>query len=357
MAWGRLRAVPGQPLRFAIIGAGIIAPSHARALGEIDDAELRVIADIDADRARQRADQFGVEWSGDIEATVARQDVDAVCVCVPTGFHAKVGGLAARAGKHVVTEKPIDVSLEAADSLIAACREARVKLAVISQMRYSPGMQQLKAALDDGKLGKPFLGQALVHWYRTDAYFASAGWRATWQLDGGGALTNQGVHFVDMLLWLLGDAESVYARCSTAAHDLEVEDVAVAMVNFVSGAQGVIQASTATYPGFMERIELYGTDGSAIVEGGELVLLESKRDRGETEPYGLRLALRERTAPPADEPIHQSYGHAHQLADFVQAVRDDREPIINGEVARRPLELIQAVYRSSREGRVVTLPL
>lgn len=340
---------------FAIVGGGVIAPSHAQAIADLPNARLLAVVDTDADRATQRATELGAHAYTSLTEALARPDVDIVCVCVPTGLHAQVGIEAAEAGKHLVVEKPLEVSLAAADRLIAACRASGVKLAVVSQMRFGPAIQRLKRALDSGELGKPFLGQAVVHWYRTDAYYASAGWRGTWELDGGGALTNQGVHFVDQLAWLLGPVESVYGRRATATHDTPVEDVALAMLTFESGAHGIIQASTATFPGFMERIEIFCTGGSVIIEGGEIVVWESRTERGETTPYGVRLATGTR-AVPADVTTAGGVmfgGLIVQIRDLLEAIEGNREPLINGEEARKPLEIIHAVYESARDGREV----
>lgn len=346
-------------LGFGIIGCGVIAPTHASAIARLPGARLVAVADPVAERARALAGEHGVDWHTDPADLLARPDVDAVCICTPSGHHAELGVQAARAGKHVVVEKPIEITLEAADRLIAACREAGVRLTVISQHRHDGGVRRLRELIDEGRLGRLVLGDAVVKWYRTQGYYDSGDWRGTPEVDGGGALMNQGVHYVDLLQWLMGPVERVVARCATATHDIRVEDVALALLTFRSGALGVIEVSTSVFPGLPERIEISGTGGTAIVEAGALVLAELKEERGETSAYGAKAQKAEGAAGPstsADPAAVTAGAHQAQLQDFVDAIRDGRDPAITGEEARRPLEIILAVYESARTGREVLLP-
>ena len=349
-----------SPHGFGIIGCGVIAPFHARAIAELPNARLVAVADAAPERAREMASDFSVEALG-MDALLARADIDVVCVCVPSGAHAETGVRAAAAGKHVVVEKPIEVALEAADRLIGACAENGVKLSVISQHRWDAGVQALKQLVDSGRLGRLVLGDAIVKWYRTQQYYESGDWRGTWKLDGGGALMNQGVHYVDLLQWVMGPVERVFARTRTSAHEhIEVEDISVAVLSFVSGAVGVLECSTAVYPGLSERLEVTGTGGTVIVEAGELKLSELKEDRGETSPYGGKPTTSQ--ADPAlaavSNPADISYhGHREQLRDMLDSIDTGRKPAIDGADARKPLEIILAVYESARSGRDVTLPL
>jgi len=348
-----------RPFGVAIAGAGVIASFHARAVAGLPNARLRAVADVAAEAAQRCAAEFGVDAYTDLGELLRRPDIDVVSVCVPSGLHADVGAQAAEAGKHVIVEKPIDVSLEAADRLIATCRRRGVKLAVISQHRFDPGIQAIRAALDAGRFGRLVLGDVNVKWYRTGTYYSSAGWRGTWELDGGGALMNQGVHWVDVLQWMMGPVDRVVARCSMIAHDIPVEDVALALLTFRSGALGVIEVSTAVYPGLPERIEISGTGGTAVAEMGEVRIWEFKDEKGELGPYGAKLRSSRRAEPATspDPATAQIAGHRTQIADFLQAIADDREPLITGEEARKPLEIILAVYESARTGREVALPL
>lgn len=342
---------------FGIIGCGVIAPFHARAIAELPNARLVAVADELADRARDLANDFGVD-ALDPQSLLKHADIDVVCVCVPSGQHAELGALAAAAGKHVVVEKPIDITLEAADHLIEAARSAGVKLAVVSQHRWDAGMVALKELVDAGRLGRLVLGDAIVKWYRTQQYYDSGSWRGTWEFDGGGALMNQGIHQVDLLQWVMGPVERVFARCRTAAHDgIEVEDIAAAVLSFTGGAVGILEASTAVYPGLAERLEISGTGGTVIVEAGEIKLRELKDENGETSPYGGNAQPANAGSAPAN-PAGISYlGHREQLRDMLEAIESDRAPAVDGAEARKSLEIILAVYASAREGKEVTLPL
>jgi UDP-N-acetyl-2-amino-2-deoxyglucuronate dehydrogenase len=345
---------------FGIVGCGVIAPFHAKAIADLPNARLVAFADTAAERARDMASDFGVE-ALEVDALLARSDIDVVCICVPSGMHADVGARAAAAGKHVVAEKPIEVTLEAADRLINACQENGVKLSVISQHRWDAGVQSLKQLADSGRLGRLVLGDAIVKWYRTQQYYESGDWRGTLKLDGGGALMNQGVHYVDLLQWVMGPVEHVFARTRTSAHEhIEVEDIAVAVLSFAGGAVGVLECSTAVYPGLSERLEVTGTGGTAIVEAGELKLRELKEEKGETSPYGGKATASSQDPARAasSNPADISYaGHREQLRDMLDAIDTGREPAIDGAEARKPLEIILAAYESARVGRDVKLPL
>ena len=340
---------PGA-LGFGIVGAGMIAPTHARAIASLPQARLRAVADVDLARAERLAGEFGAAAHGDVDALLERSEVDVVCVCVPSGLHADIGARAAEAGKHVVVEKPIDVSLAAADRLIARCRERGVTLSVISQHRFDTGARRLREALDAGRLGRVLTGDAFVRWYRSPAYYRSAGWRATWDLDGGGALMNQGIHSVDVLLWLLGPVDSVTAHTATVAHDIAVEDVAVALLRFASGAFGVIEATTAAFPGFAERIEVSGTRGGVVLESGAVAVWEAGDDGAHVGPYGKAVRLGSASPAPAATAVD---GHAAQLRDVIDAIESRREPAVTGDDGRRALELVLAIYESARSGRSI----
>src|SRR5258708_5532124 len=259
---------------FGIIGCGVIAPTHASAVAALPNARLVAVADAVPEKARSFAAEHGVAWDADPGALLARPDIDVVSVCVPSGRHADIGVEAARAGKHLVMEKPLEITVEAADRLLDAAASAGVQLTVISQHRFDPGPRRLRELVDQGRLGRLILGDAVVKWYRSQGYYDSCDWRGTWAVDGGGALMNQGVHYVDLLCWIMGEVEEVTALCATQAHIIEVEDVALALLRFRSGAVGVLQATTAAYPGLPERLEVSGTGGTVIVEAGEIRVAE-----------------------------------------------------------------------------------
>ncbi|HLJ58103.1 MAG TPA: Gfo/Idh/MocA family oxidoreductase [bacterium] len=343
---------------FAIVGCGVIAPFHARSITTLPNARLRAVVDVVPTRAERLAAEFGVESATDLRVVLDRPDIDVVCVCLPSGLHAEVGTQVAAAGKHLVLEKPIDVSLQAADRLIAACRAHGVKLTVISQHRFAPAVRRLREAVAAGRLGRPLLGDAVVKWYRSQQYYDTAGWRGTREMDGGGALINQAIHYVDLLQWMMGPVDRVFGRCATAAHAIPVEDMALAVLTFRSGALGVIEATTAAYPGLPERLEVTGTDGTVIIEDDDIVVWELLDERGDVGPYGIRATRHPRPEAAASQSLaRQTAGHRGQLADLLESLETGRDPAITGEEARQVLALVLAVYASAETGREVRLPL
>jgi UDP-N-acetyl-2-amino-2-deoxyglucuronate dehydrogenase len=346
---------------FGIVGAGVIAQTHAQAIAALPAAQLLAVTDLEPSRSAAFAREHGCAAEPDLAALLARDDIDVLSVCVPSGRHAEIGIAAAAAGKHLVVEKPIDVSLAAADRLIEAVRAAGVAMTVISQHRFDPGLVELRRLLDDGALGRLLLGEASTKWYRSQGYYDSAPWRGTWALDGG-ALLNQGIHYVDLLRWTMGPVAEVTALSATQAHEVEVEDTALAVLRFRSGAVGTIVASTAVFPGFAQRLEVTGTDGTVVVEDGEIV---HQGLRTQLPDYGLRgsrvgvgAALPGAALPgaAASAAAISISSHIAQLADLLAAVDEGREPAVTGASGRETLEVICAVYESARENRTVVLP-
>ncbi|MGI4788911.1 MAG: Gfo/Idh/MocA family protein [Janthinobacterium lividum] len=357
-------------LRFAIVGCGTIAPTHAQVLTALkaEGASLAAFADEVPERADAMAAQFGAKALS-FEAVLADPTIDAVTLCIPSGLHAELGVRALRAGKHVVVEKPMDVSLAACDRLLAAQRESGKRLAVISQHRFDHASTVIKAALEHGLLGSMVYAEARVPWYRTQEYYDSGDWRGTWALDGGGALMNQGVHTADLMRWFCGPVETVYAQARTLAHArIETEDVIAATLTFANGAVGTLSASTALYPGFAVRLGVYGTEGSAIMEGDMLHTLTTKSGTssgGEAaQAHALQVATggtkaaseHTEAASAASDPA-AIWGEAHrtQLADFIQCCRTGADPIVDGTEGRKAVEVVLAVYESARTGEVIRL--
>ena len=357
-------------LQFAIIGCGVIGPTHANALTALhpEGARLVAFADEVPERAEALAAKYGARAQS-FEAILADPAIDAVTLCVPSGLHAELGSRALRAGKHVVTEKPMDISLAACDTLLAAQRESGKRLAVISQHRFDHATIEVKTALEEGFLGPMVYAEARVPWYRTQEYYDSGGWRGTWALDGGGALMNQGVHTADLLRWLCGPVETVYAQARTLAHErIETEDVIAATLTFASGAIGTLSASTALYPGFAVRLAVHGTEGSAIIEGDMLHTLTTKSgpsSGGEAaQAHALQVATGgTKAAAESTEPASAAsdpaaiWGEAHrmQFADFLRCCRTGDDPVVDGVEGRKAVELVLAVYESARTGQVVRL--
>lgn len=356
-------------LNFALVGCGSIAPTHARALKALpDDARLIVCCDTVAERAERLAAEYGLR-TAEFESVLRDPAIDAITFCTPSGLHANLAGTALRAGKHVVVEKPMDVSTAACDSLLAAQRASGRQLAVISQHRFDPASQLVRAALERGELGRLIAVDMRVPWYRKQDYYDSGEWRGTWELDGGGCLMNQGVHTVDLMLWLAGPASKIYCEMRTAAHErIEVEDQICGTIVFANGAIGTLFASTSCYPGFPARLALHGTEGSAVIEGDELQLLairgrETMQGRSahshavQVASGGTKSATE--NATPLDTPTAEAWawGDAHraQFLDFIRAIRDGRSPLVDGQAGRNAVAFIEAAYRSARAGQPVSL--
>jgi UDP-N-acetyl-2-amino-2-deoxyglucuronate dehydrogenase len=338
-----------QPLKFAIVGCGVIAPTHALSIAELPDVTLVAVCDIVREKAELLAETYPADVYTDYSEMLRRADIDVVCVLTPSGLHAEVGIAAARVGKHVIVEKPMDVSLAAADALIAACREAGVKLCCISQHRFDPAMMALKQAVVDGRLGRLNFGGSHTKWYRSQGYYDSGDWRGTWAMDGGGALINQSIHYVDMLQYILGPVDEIHAYTATLAHErIEVEDIAVAAIKFRSGALGLLEGSTLAYPGFFARLDVNGTFGSVVIENDQVK--DWALMSGDACPVEA-----EATSFIGGSSSKNIWHHSHrrQIADMIQAIREDREPLVNGEEGRKPLEIVLAVYESARTGRTI----
>lgn len=344
--------------RFGIIGCGVIAPWHADAISGLDEAELTAVCDCIPEKAEKMAQEYGARAYDNYHDLLASTDVDAVCICTPSGMHADMAIDAARAGKHILSEKPIDINLDKIDLMIQECRKAGVKLGCIFQRRTSPLWRELKDAVECNALGKMVLGDIYLKYYRSQKYYDSGGWRGTWALDGGGALINQGVHMVDILQWIMGPITSLYGRADHLVRNIETEDTAVAVVTFANGAFGVIQGTTSVYPGMKHRLELHGEQGTILVEGEKLLKWEVEGQECKTSSEdgqgGVDIKLGTAETPPTPNRIR---GHQLQILDLIQAIREDRDPMVNGEEARKSVEIILAIYESARTGRPVEFPL
>ena len=349
----------GNRARFAVIGAGMIGAVHAAALDDLPDtAELAVVADVDLAKARALAEQYGVEHTDDLMALLSRDDVDAVTICTPSGVHADVAVAALDAGKHVVIEKPIDVSLAAADRIIEAEARSGRKATVISQHRFDRSTETVLQAVTDGTLGAITSAIASHAWWRGQSYYDSGEWRGTWALDGGGAVMNQTVHTINLMLTMVGTPVEVFAYTACLAHErMEVEDTAVAVVRFANGALGIIHGTTAAYPGLDARLSVYGTKGSAVVSDDQLVYLH--QSVGEASEIGMSSLTggNQLTAAHQVGADELRFGHAHrlQLVDFIAAVTTGGTPRVSTSDARASLAVILALYESAATGRPVGL--
>jgi len=335
-------------MKFAIVGAGVIAPFHAKAITANENAELVAICDTGKEKAERLAEEFSVSKTyTDYEEMFGEEEIDIVSVCVPSGLHSEVTIAAAKAGIHVLCEKPLDITSEKMTAMIEACREHKVKLGCVFQRRTLDAAVITRKAIQEGKLGKLVLGDAYLKYYRSPEYYESAGWRGTWELDGGGALMNQGVHGIDLIQWMVGDVDSVFAYTAPLVRDIEVEDTAVIAVKYKNGAFGVIQGTTSVYPGQETRFEIHGENGSIIfsdsgfqqwtfLDGDNAIPQVENVEGGGSDPKAI-----------SDE------GHFVFVEDIIQAVTEDREPLVPGEEARKAVDLILAIYESSRTGKEV----
>jgi len=347
-------------LRFGIIGGGVIGPTHAQAIGRLPDAELVAVADVVPEKARELAEKFSVTPYQDSSEMLAKEHLDIVNVCTPSGLHGEYAIQAMRAGCHVMVEKPMEITLAKIDEMLRVQQETGRKLAVISQHRFDPAAQQVHNLLEEQAFGKLVLGNASVPWWRAQKYYDSGAWRGTWQLDGGGVLMNQSIHSIDLLQWLMGRVKSIYAYTDTLIHRMETEDVAVAVLRFVNGALGTIVATTDAYPGVGTRIEIYGDRGSALIENDQLGYLRLARDeQEEVGPYGSapqqsRQEGRSQTGA-ADPAAISVETHVQQIADMIRAVHENGTPLLDGYGARHPVEIILGIYESARTGKEVRL--
>jgi predicted dehydrogenase len=334
-------------MRFALIGAGVIGAVHARLLEALgDEAVLVAVVDKDLDRAGKLVSQYGGRAYPTPADAYAAEEIDAVGICLPSALHADVAVEALHAGKHVVVEKPVDISLAAADRLIDAQRETGLTVAVISQRRFQPPVAQIRAAIDSGALGRVTSGIAESAFFRPQSYYDGDDWRGTLAVDGGGALMNQGIHALDLLVWMLGRPVRVSAQTGRLAHEgIEVEDLAGATIVFESGAIGLMLASTAAYPGRPVRLTIHGDQGTAVLDDDQLAYFAAA---DATAPEATALEGPDGWGP-------TELAHLAQYRDFIAAVREGRPPAVTLEAGRRSLATVLAVYESARSGQPVEL--
>jgi predicted dehydrogenase len=338
----------------------MIARFHARALAEIPDARIVALVDSELPRAHKLAEELGLGKENtypEPPPMLARRDVDIVIVATPSGVHMPPAVACAEAGKHVVVEKPLEITVERCDRIIEACDRNKVKLCTIFPSRFADSNRTLKEAVDAGRFGRLTLGETTCKWWRTQAYYDQGGWRGTWALDGGGALMNQAIHNVDLLLWMMGPASDVVGFTATLAHErIEVEDTAVACLRFQNGALGVIEATTSVHPGFPKTIAIHGNRGSAVIEQEDILRWEFDPETEADRAIRQRFAQKVGASGGSSDPSAISHvGHARQLTDFVEAIRTGRPPLVDGREGRRAVAAICAIYESMAAGKPVKL--
>ncbi|MCK4299830.1 MAG: Gfo/Idh/MocA family oxidoreductase [Planctomycetes bacterium] len=344
---------------FAIVGCGLIADFHAKAIDALPNAKLVMTASRRAKNAKRVAEPYQADWTTNWRDVLKRDDVDIVNVCTPSGAHMPYALAAARAGKHVVVEKPLEITLARCDRIIEAADEAGVKLVTIFPSRFGHAAQAIKKAIDQGRLGRIVLADAYVKWYRNQAYYAPSRWQGTKRWDGGGALMNQSIHTIDLLQWFVGPVKSVMGHIGRLGHQgIEVEDAAVAALEFRNGAFGTVEGTTAAYKGYPRRVEICGTKGSVFLEGGDITVWNFTRERRQDKAIRRKFGKKEAGAGGASDPAAISHvGHQRQLRDVLKALDTGTEVFCDGREGRLAVEIILAIYRSSHRRRRVTLPL
>ncbi len=341
-----------------MVGCGMISNFHAKAIEQIRGAKIVACFAAFSAAADRFAAANGFTAYHQLKDMLADPRVDIVTVCTPSGAHRDPAVAAANAGKHVVVEKPLEITLKRCDAIINACRKNKVKLCTIFPSRFSPSSIAVKAAIDSGRFGKLTLGDAYTKWWRTQEYYDSGGWRGTWKLDGGGAYMNQAIHSVDLLYSFMGDVAEVTGSTATLAHKrIEVEDTGVATLRFKNGALGVIEATTAAYPGMLKKLEIHGTEGTVVVEEDSILTWEFKKKRAADAATRSKFAKSTSGGGASDPSAISFTGHQRQLQDFIKAIRSGGKPFIDGKEGRKSVEIILAIYKASWTGRRVELPL
>jgi UDP-N-acetyl-2-amino-2-deoxyglucuronate dehydrogenase len=342
---------PDRPIRLALVGCGRISRNHLDAAAKIDDLEFVSVCDTEASRAQQTGEAIGVPWFTSMETMLAEVPSDAVVIATPSGLHPQHGILAAKAGRHVISEKPMGISLASADALVQACDDNRVHLFVVKQNRLNPAIQLLKRAVERGRFGRIYMANCTVRWTRPQEYYDQAPWRGTWEFDGG-AFMNQASHYVDLIQWLVGPVESVMAKTATLARRIEAEDTGVAVLKFRSGALGTIEVTMLTFPRNLEgSITILGERGTVKI-GGTAV---NKVEHWTFADYDDDDKLIEQAS--TNPPTVYGFGHEAYYRNVVSALRGDARPDTDGRAGRKSLELILGIYESAKTGREVPLPL
>ncbi len=339
-----------KQLRFALIGCGFIGELHAEVINSLSNAKLVAVCNSGAERGHLLANRYSCKYYADFNDALADPEVDAVSICLPSGMHHLATTAAARAGKHVICEKPIDTEVSHAQEMVDVCSENNVCFSVIMQHRFDKPMLLLKKAIEDGSMGELLWGCARTIWYRDDNYFANP-WRGTWQYDGGGALINQSIHYIDLLLSIFGDVRSLSGKCRKLLHkQIETEDVGVANLEFENGTIGTIEGTTVSYPGLYAELNVYGSKGTVCIRNDHLLFY--RFEDGENPEFELLLNP-QKANKLNQSPTIEADSHTRQYEDFVDAILTGRRPTVTGEDALKSLKVIKAIYTASSEKREV----
>jgi len=338
-------------LHLGLIGGGNISETHARAAREVPGLMVAAVYGTNTEKVDRLSAECGASPYSDFEKFLSHRPLDFVAIGSPSGLHAEQGIAATRHGLHVLTEKPLDINLARSDTLIAAANQARVKLGVFFQDRFKADLIRVKDWLNAGQLGKPILLDARVKWYRPPAYYADSRWRGTLALDGGGALINQAIHTVDLLLWYFGEVAAVQSVRKTSLHSIAAEDTLVATLEFKNGAIGTLQAATSVFPGYPRRLELTGSEGTVIIEHDRLIAADLRNP-----PSDFCGTGDDRNLSASSATVSDVRGHQAALADFVRAIQTNSEPRCSGSEGRRSVALVEAIYAACASGKRLELP-
>lgn len=346
-----------QKIGFGLIGLGSVAKTHAFALQKAQESFLAGAYSSNKEKVEAFCKQYGGKPYTDLAEFLKDENIQVVDIATPSGLHMETAIEALKAKKHVLVEKPLEISLERCQTILEEAKRQNRLVGGIFQSRFYDAPQLIKKALDEGRFGKLALVEASVKWFRSQEYYDSGAWRGTWDLDGGGALMNQSIHAIDLLSWFGGEVEELSAFTQTRAHErIEVEDNGVAILKFKNGALGIINGSTSIYPGFTKRIEICGTEGSAILEDETLVAWSFKAERPEDEEIRRKYSNANTAEGGAANPSAINYvGHMRQFDDFAKAVKTGSEPFITGQEASKAVGIIKGIYESAKEGRTITL--
>ncbi len=340
-----------SPVRLAFSGCGRISKTHFDALARVEGIRIVAVTDTDPARAQEAGDKLRVPWFTSFAEMVERAECDAVSIATPSSLHPEQGIIAARAGKHVITEKPMAISLAAADELVHACDHAGVHLFVVKQNRLNPSIQLLKRAIDRGRFGRLYMANATVRWSRPQEYYDQAPWRGTWEFDGG-AFMNQASHYVDLIQWLMGPVESVMAKTATLARRIETEDTGIAALKFRSGALGVIEVTMLTFPRNLEgSITILGEKGSVKIGGTAVNKVETWQFADYDDDDQMVQAVG------TNPPTVYGFGHEQYYRNVLSVLTGHAKPDTDGRAGRKSLELILGIYESAKTGREIPLPL
>lgn len=341
---------PSSPLGFGISGWGNIASHHARSISELKDCKLLAGVSRDEKKLLTMEQEFGMKGYQSFEEMLKHPEINVICICTPSGYHLDHALLAAEAGKHLIIEKPLEITVSRAQQIIKTCKENSVKLSCVFQNRFSDDYQKTVKAVREGLLGKLVLGNAYIKWFRDQAYYDGSDWRGTLRGDGGAALINQGIHTIDLLQHVMGPVRSVFGTTRTVSHNIEGEDLGVAILEFENGSLGTIEGSTSIYQGFPEKLEIHGTEGSIVLEGGKIVTWRTSKGLTKTT---------DQTENPGDgssDPMGIGYAlHKKQIRYIADAILQDRRPLIDGEEGLKSLKVVEGIYRSALTGEKIML--